>query len=154
MAGPSTTRDCEHCLENIIIVRSYMFRTHVTGVLKDSLLFKDSLDRHGQSFPPLFSLAYYSQQHVHQVPGMVCIASKPAHPCLSRAANKATCWAIEKWIFCHFGYQVGALFTLYLGIRIEGRSVQTFDPMRSIQKSCCSYIHGGKQQISHSFEPA
>ncbi len=26
--------------------------------------------------------AYYSQQHVHQVPGMVCIASQPAHPCL------------------------------------------------------------------------
>ncbi len=29
------------------------------------------------------SLAYYSQQHVHQVPGMVCIASQPAHPCLN-----------------------------------------------------------------------
>ncbi len=29
-------------------------------------------------FPPLFSLAYYIQQHVHQVPGMVCIASQPS----------------------------------------------------------------------------
>ena len=24
----------------------------------------------------------YSQQHVHQVPGMVCIANQPGHPCL------------------------------------------------------------------------
>ncbi len=38
--------------------------------------------QHVACFPPLFSLAYYSQQHVHQVPGMVSIASQPAHPCL------------------------------------------------------------------------
>ena len=56
----NSARDFHYCLEKRIIVRSYMFRA-----------------------PPLFSLAYYSQQHVHKVPGMVCIASQPAHPCLN-----------------------------------------------------------------------
>ena len=52
----------------------------------------------------------------------------------SRDAKKATCWAIEKWTFCHFGYQVGAIFTPYLGIRSEGSSVQTFDWTRNIER--------------------
>ena len=42
-----------------------------------------------------------------------------AHP-IDEESHKATCWAIEKWIFCHFGYQVGALFTPYMGIRSGG----------------------------------
>ena len=52
----------------------------------------------------------------------------------SRAAIKASCWAIERGTFCHFRYQVGALFNPYLGIRSGGRGVQTFHWMRSIQK--------------------
>ncbi len=46
--------------------------------------------------------------------------------------NKKT--NIQTLTFCHFGYQVGAIFTPYLGIRSEGCSVQTFDWMRSIQE--------------------
>ena len=30
---------------------------------------------------------------------------------LAWSINKATCWAIDMWTFCHFGYKVGGIFT-------------------------------------------
>ncbi len=60
-------------LAAILLLAAKFTRLHVSSQGFPVLLRK---------YNSLLSLAYYSQQHVHQVPGMVCIASQPAHPCL------------------------------------------------------------------------